>query len=111
MATQKVIEVVQSDKLYRLDFILKDANDAAIDLTNGTPVLKVQRQTGTALKFSGDMTAGTPTAGQCYYTVQAADFDAAGDHHAEIEITYTDGKVITLTDVVIRVKPQLPRTI
>lgn len=108
---QKIIEVVQSDKLYRIDFTLKDANDNAIDLTSGTPVLKVQKQTGTAIKFSGNMTAGTPTAGQCYYTVQATDFDEVGDHYAEIEVTYSDGKIITLSDIVIRVKAQLPRTI
>ncbi len=108
---QKTIEVVQSDKLYRIDFTLKDANDVAINLTTGTPVLKVQKQTGTALKFSGTMTVGTPTAGMCYYTVQATDLDEYGDYYAEIEITYADTKVITLSDIVIRVKPQLPRTI
>jgi hypothetical protein len=108
---QKLIELVQSDKLYKIDFTLKDANDVAIDLTSGTPVLKVQKQTGTALKFSGTITAGTPTAGMCYYTVQATDLDEAGDYYAEIEITYTDGKVITLTDLIIRVKQQLPRSI
>lgn len=108
---QKIIELVQSDKLYKIDFTLKDADDAAINLTNGTPVLKVQKQSGTALKFSGNCTVGTPLAGQCYYTVQATDLDEYGDHYAEIEITYNDGKVITISDIVIKVKPQLPRTI
>lgn len=108
---QKIIEVVQSDKLYRLDFTLKDADENAIDLTTGTPVLKAQKQYSTALKFSGTMTVGTPTAGMCYYTVQATDLDESGDYYAEIEVTYSDGKIITLSDIVLRVKPQLPRTI
>lgn len=108
---QKTIELVQSDKLYRLDFTCKDADEVAINLTNGTPVLKVQKQTGTALKFSGNMTVGTPLAGMCYYTVQATDLDEYGDYYAEIEITFADGKVITLNDIVLHVKPQLPRTI
>ena len=108
---QKTIELIQSDKLYRLDFTLKDADDVAINLTSGTPIFKVQKQTGTALKFSGTMTVGTPLAGMCYYTVQATDLDEYGDYYAEIEITYNDGKIITLSDIVIRVKPHLPRTI
>lgn len=108
----KVIEVVQSDKEYRIDFTLKDANDVAIDLTSGTPVtFKAQLEGGTALAVSGAMTVGTPTAGMCYYTVQAADFATAGRYYAEVEVTFTNGRVITLTDIVINVKPQLPRTI
>lgn len=108
---QKLIEVFQSDKLYRIDFTLRDSDDNAIDLTTGTPVLKAQKQNGTALKFSGNITVGTATAGMCYYTVQATDLDEYGDYYAEIEVTYADGKILTLGDIVIRVKPQLPRTI
>ncbi len=108
----KIIEVVQSDKEYRIDFTLKDANDAAIDLTSGTPlVFKAQLEGGTALAVSGNMTVGTPTAGMCYYLVQTADFATAGRYYAEVEVTFTNGKVITFTDIVILVRPQLPRTI
>ena len=108
---QKIIEVVQSDKLYRLDFTLKDADDAVINLTSATILINAQKQTGTALKFTGTMTSGTPTAGMCYYTVAAADLDEPGDYYAEIEVTFVGGKVITFNDLVIRVRPQLPRSI
>jgi len=106
------ITVVQNDKLYNLNFTLKDANDNAYDLTNGTPiVLKAQKETGTALAFSGNIAVGTATTGECYYTVQSGDFSEAGRYYAEIEATFTGGKVITFHDIIVIVKPELPRTI
>jgi hypothetical protein len=107
-----IIEVVQSDKLYKIDFTLKDANDVAFDLTTGSSVaFRAQKENGTSLAVNGSITVGTPTAGQCYYTVQAGDFDTPGRYYAEIEVTYTDGKVITLPNIIVKVNPQLPRTV
>lgn len=109
---QTLIEVIQNDVLYDINFTLKDANDAAIDLTGATLLLKVQRQddeTGT-LKFSGNMSIVSPTAGTCKYTVASGDFDTIGDYHAEIEVTFAGGKVLTFPHITIKVLPQLPRS-
>lgn len=105
------INVVQGDKLYRIYFTLKDANENAINLTSGSSIaFKAQFETGTSLAVNGSVTTGTAVTGECYYTVQDGDFANAGRYYAEIEVTYTDGQVITLRDITINVAPQLPRT-
>ncbi len=105
------IDVVKSDKLYDINFTLQDANGAAFDLTNNTQILlKAQQQGSTSLKFTGTMAVvGAPTLGTCKYTVQTTDFDATGQYYAEIEVTYSGGKVVTFPDIVISVLPELPR--
>lgn len=104
------INVVKSDKLYDLNFTLKDANDVAIDLTGATLLLKAQKQGAASLKFSGTMAIVLATVGTCKYTVQATDLDDAGTYYAEIEVTFGGGKILTFPDIVITVKPELPRT-
>ena len=37
------IRVFKSDKAYDINFTLKDANNAAVDLTGGTLLLKAQK--------------------------------------------------------------------
>lgn len=105
------INVYKSDKLYDLNFTLKDANDVAFDLTGYSGIIfRAQKQGAAAAKFSGAATVvGAATLGTIKYTVQATDFDEAGDYYAEVEVTYTGGKVVTLGDIVVRVKPELPR--
>lgn len=106
------IEVFESDKLYNIDFTLKDADSVAVDLTNGTPiVLRAQLEGATGTSMAGNIVVGTAITGECYYEVQENDFSAPGRYQAEVEVTFTGGKVITFGDIVVIVKRQLPRTI
>ncbi len=107
-----IINVFKSDKLYDINFTLQDANGAAFDLTGNSAInLKVQKQGVDTLKFTGAMAVvGLATAGTVKYTVQATDLDDVGQYYAEIEVNFTGGKVVTFGDIVINVKPELPRT-
>lgn len=108
----RIIEVLEGDKGYDINFTLKDADAVAIDITSATLLLKTQRQGETALKFSGSMAIVSGTAGTCKYTVAATDFDEPGDYYGEIEVTFSGGnKILTFSDIVFRVKRQLPRSI
>lgn len=110
MASKQVLNVVQNDKLYDIEFTLTDNTGVAIDLTGNTQILfKAQLQTANVLKFSGAMTVVSAQAGTCKYTVQATNFDTAGVYYVEIEVTYNDGKVISFTDFLINVKGELPK--
>lgn len=106
------INVVKNDKLYDINFTLQNNDGTAFDLTGNSGIfLKVQKQGATAVKFSGSCTVvGAATAGTCKYNVAATDFDDVGTYYAEIEVTFAGGKVITFPDIVITVKPELPRT-
>lgn len=104
------ITVYKNDVGYDINFTLKDANDVVVDLTNASGLLfKAQKQTATTQKFSGSMSVVSAVAGTCKYTVASGDFDEAGDYYAEIQVTFSGGKVITFGDIVVRVRPEIPR--
>lgn len=103
------INVYQNDKGYDIDFTLKDANEVAVDLTGATLIFRTQKQGEAAQKFAGNMALVVAASGTCKYTVVDGDFDEAGDYYAEIQATFGGGKVITFGDIVVHVKPELPR--
>ena len=103
------INVFQNDRLYDIDFTLKDANDVVVDLTGSTLIFRAQKQGASVQKFAGNMTIVDAVSGTCKYTVADGDFDEAGDYYAEIQVTFGGGKIITFGDIVVHVKPELPR--
>jgi hypothetical protein len=104
-----IIKVVEGDKLYDINFTLKDANDTVVDITGATLLLKAQKEGASALKFSGSMTIVSGTDGTCKYNVADGDIDEAGRYYAEIEATFPSGSVQTFAGIVIDARPQLPR--
>ncbi len=102
------IKVVKSDKLYDINFTLQDANGSPFDLSGAVMLFKAQKQGTPNLKFSGSMGIVSAPAGTCKYTVQATDFDEAGQYYGEIEATF-GSKVVTWNDIVVIVEPELPR--
>jgi hypothetical protein len=103
------IPVIKGDKAYEINFTLQDFNGVAVNLTGATLKLKVQKPGAAALKFTGDMTIVSAAAGTCKYTVAEGNFDTAGAYDAEIEATFANGQVITYSDIVIKVKSDLPK--
>lgn len=103
------INVFQNDVLYDIDFTLKDANEVVVDLTGASLIFRAQKQGATVQKFAGSMSLVVAASGTCKYTVAAGNFDEAGDYYAEIQVTFGGGKIITFGDIVVHVKPELPR--
>ena len=103
------INVFQNDRLYDIDFTLKDANDVVVDLTGSTLIFRAQKQGASVQKFAGNMSIVEAASGNYKYNVAATDFDEAGDYYAEIQVTFGGGKIITFGDIVVHVKPELPR--
>ncbi|RJQ67330.1 MAG: DUF2479 domain-containing protein [Desulfobacteraceae bacterium] len=104
-----IIDAIKNDKLYELSFALKKYDDEVIDLDGATLKLKVQAPGSTVLKFEGIMSIVDADAGTCKYLVADGNFDEAGNYHAEIEVTYSTGQVITFSDIIIKVKSDLPK--
>lgn len=105
--TTKIIEVVQDNKLYDLNFTLKNSDDTVIDLTDSTILFKVQGQDTDTIKFSGSMTIVSAAAGTCKYNVANGDFDTVGKHTAQIQVTYSGGQIVTIPGIVVHVLPKL----
>ncbi len=116
MAYYDSINLVKGDDLPSLEIILRDSNTAAsgqtldigdvntwspIDLTNFTTVrFKFRKIGSTTLVDTISMTKVAPyTDGKVVmdWGLTTLD-DGAGDYEGEIEMIYTDGKVLTVPD-------------
>ena len=104
------IELIQNDKLFNLTFTVKDSDGIVVNLTSVSSIkFKMAKIASTTLKIEGTCTKSEPnTSGICTYTVQATDLDTVGKYHAEIELTYSDGKVVTAEMDDIEVLKELP---
>lgn len=104
-----LIPVTQGDHGYDLNFTLQDSNGNIFDLSNILTLLfRVQLAGIDNLKFSGSMSVVGATAGTCKYTVAVGDFDSATTYDAEIQATFTSGKVVTFTSLVVQATAKIP---
>jgi hypothetical protein len=103
------IEVIKGDTKYYLNFTLQDESGNALDLTDSTIKLKVQKPGAAELKVDGAVSIVSAVAGTCRYLVQATDFDTAATYNAEIEVTYQNGQILTFPDLLIKVQSDLPK--
>lgn len=102
------LELVRGDVNYDLEFTIRDAEEALVDLTNSTVKFKCKKYGATSVHINEDCTlAGDPTTGVCYYTVTDGDFDTIGTYRAELEVTWTGGKVLTAKDLSIIIEPDI----
>ncbi len=102
------IELFRDDKLFNLSFTVKDVNNAAVNLTNSTIKFKMAAVGESTTKISAGCSIPDAANGQYTYTVQAGDLDTLGTYHAELEITYSGGKIITAGMDEIKVVKDLP---
>ena len=103
------IEVIKGDAKYYLNFTLQDEFGDALDLTDATIKLKVQKPGSATLKVNSALSVVSAVAGTCRYLVQATDFDAAAVYNAEIEVTSLNGQILTYPDILIKVQSDLPK--
>ena len=115
MAYYKPINLVKGDDLPTLEIVLRDSNKAAtgqtldigdattwspIDLTNVSAVrLKFRKIGSTTLADTITFTRIQPyTDGKVIMDWGSTSLDVYGDYEGEIEMTYSDGKVLTVPD-------------
>ena len=115
MAYYKDINLVKGDDLPALEIVLRDSNKAAsgqtldigdastwspIDLTNVSAVrLKIREIGSTTLADTITFTIINPaTDGKVVMDWGATTLDIHGDYEGEVEMTYDNGKVLTVPD-------------
>lgn len=100
------ITVVKNDKLYDLNFTLKNADGTAFNLTGYSLLFKVKKEGADAIKFSTAMAIVSAAAGTCKYTVQDTNFNDTGIFNAEIQLTKSS-EIITFTEIRITVVEEI----
>jgi hypothetical protein len=94
MATYRL---VKGDTLPRLNFTLTK-NGSPLNLTGATVRFKFRKQGTSTTNFARSCIVSDPVAGKCYYDWQVGDLSESGDHQAEVEVTFPDGKVRTFIE-------------
>lgn len=104
------IELIRNDVGFDIEFEVDDADGVDVDLTDSTVKFKMWKAGASTCKINSSCTLTTPAEGKCKYTVQSDDLDTAGDYEAELEITYTSGKIITASGITVKIKEDAPAT-
>jgi len=116
MAYYETIHLVAGDDKPELNFVLRDSNTAAsgvnldpddsttwapIDISDPTIVVKFRKLGTTATLDTMTCVKVAPyTDGACFMQWNATTLDVtAGIYEGEIELTYTNGRVMTLFDL------------
>lgn len=110
MAALEVMEVVQNDALTVHELTIKEYDGTPLDLTNVTEIkIHAAAPGGTVLELDTTCARQAPYAnGICWYTKQSDELTNVGRFHAELQITFSGGKIITTKRFDIRVVKDLP---
>ena len=105
----EVVEVVQNDEGYDINFTIKNYSGNAVDLASVSEIkFKVAAVGESSLELDGNCTITDASNGECKYTVQDGELATIGFYHAELQITYSGGKIITTKRFDVRVVKDLP---
>jgi hypothetical protein len=115
MAYSDTLNLVTGDTLPELTFTLKDSNTAAagrtldpnddstwapVDLTNASAKLRIRALGSTTVKSTLTCTVSDPTAGKVVTDFPEGTLDTAGTFEAELEITFANGGIQTVNDLI-----------
>lgn len=104
------ISVVRNDSNFPLNFTIKDAEGDIVDLTDASPVLKVQKYNSSSLAFSVNGSVISESDGTCEFIITDEVESIYGDYVAEIEINWSSGKKLTTEQFSFKILKDLPKT-
>lgn len=115
MAYSDTLNLVTGDTLPELTFTLKDSNTAAagrvldpnddvtwapVDLTGASAKLRIRALGSTTVKSTLTCTVSDPTNGKVITDFPEGTLDTAGTFEAELEITFANGGIQTVNDLI-----------
>jgi len=102
------LKLVRNDTNFYIEFVVKDAEGNIVNLENSTVIFKMQSYSGGSLvaNIAGEVPVGSD--GICKFLITDELDNLIGEFQAEIQITYSGGRIITAPDISVRVIPDLP---
>ena len=91
-------QIKENDTSPPLEGILRDGFGSPINITGATVVLNTRLRPGGAVKVNGGImgAVGNAENGRVKYSWTASDTDTPGIYEAEIQITFSNGKIRTI---------------
>lgn len=101
------IEIVRNDQNFDLEFTIYDADGVLVNLNNVTEIsLRFKLYSDSSIKsISGEVV--DPDAGKAKFPVGETFVGLLGEYKGEIQIKYSDGKILTAPNISIRVIPDI----
>ncbi len=103
------VTITKGDNQINIDFALTDADAAVVNLTGAIVTFKMALPEASRLKVDKDCTIISATGGTCRVTLFSTDLDTASTYLAELQITFSTGRIVTIRDLIVKVAGELPR--
>lgn len=103
------LTLVRGDSNYFLEFEVRDADGEIVNLTSCSVIFKMQRygESTLTLNKSGNVVNGTLGIAQVFIQEELA--NKSGEFHCELEIHWSNGKILTAPEIYCKVLKDLPR--
>lgn len=104
------LTLVRGDRVYYLEFEVRDADGDLVDLTGCSIGFKMQKygETSLTLNKSGQVIA-PGSLGVCQILIEDELTNVSGEFIAELEIRWPSGKILTAPDIYVKILSDLPR--
>jgi len=99
---------VRGDHDYLLEFEIRDADGEIVNITNCTPRFKMQRYGESTLTLDKEGFIVNGTLGLCQVLIEDELLNKSGEFYAEVQITWTSGKVLTAPNINVKILKDLP---
>lgn len=101
--------LVRGDRNYYLEFEVRDADGEIVDLSGCSIGFKMQRYNQSTLTIDKAGSVLNGTLGLCQVLIQEELVNKWGEYHAELEIRWPSGKILTAPDIYVKILKDLPR--
>ncbi len=103
------ITLVRGDQNYYIEFEVKDLDGKTVDLTNASIGFQMQKYGECTLSLDKEGSILNGTLGLCQVLIETELVNKSGEFHAQLEIRWPTGKILTAPEIYVKILQDLPR--
>ena len=103
------LTLVRGDVNYILEFEVRDADGDIVDITGCSIGFKMQKYGLSTLGLDKPGYVVTGASGICQVLIASELQNVNGEYHAELEIRWQSGKILTAPNIYVKILKDLPR--
>ena len=103
------LTLVRSDKNYYLEFEVRDSSGKIVNISSCTIRFKMQRYGSPSLIIDKEGKVTSGSLGLCQVYIEDELLNLSGEFFAEVQITWSSGKVLTAPSINVKILKDLPR--
>jgi len=103
------LTLVRSDQNYYLEFEIRDSDGEIVNIEGCSVRFKMQRYGENVLTLDKEGKIVNGSLGLCQVLIENELASLSGEFHAEVQITWLSGKVLTVPSINVKILKDLPR--